>query len=190
VHEIEAGDPLERRARDEADAVRAGVAQAAGIGLHVGDELGHRRCRNPGVDDQHERKISDPRQRREIPHRVVGNALEKIGIGGMGAHRGHEDGVAVGRRARDCTRRNRAVCSRLVINHHRLLEGLAQLLADDAGGGIDAAAGGERHDQRDRSAGIVLRLPRGGRQARADEARNEEQRGACAQAPAYFKVLR
>jgi hypothetical protein len=97
--------------------------------------------------------------------------------------------VAVGRRARDRARRNRAVCPRLVIDHHRLLEGLAQLLADDAGGGVDAAAGGEWHDQRDRPAGIVLRLCCGGREA-GGEARNEEQRGACAQAPAYFKVLR
>jgi hypothetical protein len=189
VHQIEARDPFERRARNETDAVCAGVAQAAGIGLHVGDEFRHRRCRNPGIDDQHERKISDPRQRCEIPHRVVGNALEQVGIGRMRAHRGHEDGVAVGCRARDRARRNRAVCSRLVIDHHRLLESLAQLLADDTGGGIDAAARGERHDERDRPAGIVLRLCCGGREA-GGEARNEKERGACAQAPAYFKVLR
>jgi hypothetical protein len=105
------------------------------------------------------------------------------------AHRGHEDGVAVGRRARDRARRNRAVCSGLVIDHHRLLEGLTQFLADDAGGGVDAAAGGERHDERDRPVGIILRLRCGGRKA-GGEARDEEQCCACAQAPAYFKVLR
>ena len=62
------------------DAGVAGVAKAPRIGLYVGDELRDRGRRDPGIDNQHEGEISDPRHSRELAHRVVVNALEQIGL--------------------------------------------------------------------------------------------------------------
>ena len=90
----------------------------------------------------------------------------------MRAHRGHEQGVAVGRGAGDGARRDRAVGARLVVDDDRLLERARRLVADEAGGRVDAAAGGERQHQGDRPARIPC--ARAGRRQHAHADGREE----------------
>ena len=107
-----------------------------------------------GMDDQHQRVASHPRDRREVLDRIVGDVLHQEGHGRMRAVGAHEQRVAVRRRARDVQRRKRAVRARTVLDHDGLLERDAEMLADDAGDRVGGAAGTERDDDGDRLARI------------------------------------
>ena len=67
------------------------------------------------------------------------------------SRRGHEKGVAVGRRGGGDLRADKAVCARPVLDHERLAEQRPDLLAELAREEIDAAAGRVRHDDADRA---------------------------------------
>jgi hypothetical protein len=103
-----------------------------------------------------------------------------------------EDGVAVGCRARDRAGRNRAVCPGLVVDHHRLLEGSAQLIRDDTRGWIDAAADRERHHERDGPARIILRKRAAGDQHGSGNGRDTAQQLAAPgqRGQAYCRIFR
>ena len=69
-----------------------------------------------------------------------------------------EDGVAVGRRARDDIGAHHAAGARTVLGHDRLSQAFAQPQREIAAGGVDDPAGNVRQDDADRLAGIGLRL--------------------------------
>ena len=138
-----------------------GVAQLARIGLAVGDELGDGLRRNVRVNHQHEGQVAGTRDRRKVLHRIVGQALEQIGIGRMRGVGRHQQRVAVGRGARDIGRRDHAVGARLVLDDDADAERLRQMLRDQPRRGVGAAAGRKRQHQRDVAARPIVGL-RGG----------------------------
>ena len=79
--------------------------------------------------------------------------------------------VAVRRGAGDGGRRQHAIGAGLVLDHDRLAEPRRKIVADEARGDVDAAAGGKRQDQRDGTGRIILRG--GGRTSLIDAARSQ-----------------
>ena len=157
MEDVDAGRVLERRACNDAGCISAGIGQLAGIGLGVGDQLGDR-CRRQGRgDQQHEGVAADPRERREVFHRVVGNCLVEAWRGRMRAVRAHEQRMAIRRGPRDLRGRDGSVCSSLVLDHDRLLECDAERLGNHASDRVGPAAGSERDDDVDRLRRIGLR---------------------------------
>ena len=91
---------------------------------------------------------------------IAGVGVE-IGIDRDRAGGRHHQRVAVGRGAGRDPRADHAGRAAAIVDHHRLAELGRKLVGDDAPDHIDAAAGRERHDQRDRFGGIVLGVNRG-----------------------------
>jgi hypothetical protein len=75
-----------------------------------------------------------------------------------GRHRRKQDGVAVGRGARGGLRGDDGAGTGAIFHDHRPLELLLQLLRQDAGEDVGAAAGGKRTKESDRALRIVERL--------------------------------
>ena len=73
--------------------------------------------------------------------------------GHMRAHRGREQGVAVGCRAARSRAAHRAASAPDVLDDDCLLEELGHLIGDDARHHIACAPGGKGHDGRDRARG-------------------------------------
>ena len=90
---------------------------------------------------------------------------------------GEPDRVAVRLCARDRLGADDAAGADAVVDHDLLAEPLGQLLADDAGDGVGAAAGLERHDQADRAldrpAPVALRAGDAPRHCRGKESEDE-----------------
>ena len=68
----------------------------------------------------------------------------------MRAGVGEPERIAVRLGTRDLLGADAAAAADAVLDHELLAEPLAELLRDDAGDGVGAAAGGERHDEADR----------------------------------------
>jgi hypothetical protein len=90
-------------------------------------------------------------------------------VGGVRGVGGDEHGVAVGRRARRLLGGQHAAGARLVLDDHRLLGLLGDVLPEHARELVGGAAGGERHDEGDG----LLRI-RGLREQRAGESGQHE----------------
>ena len=120
-----------------------------------------------------ERQFGDERDRHERRIGVVGQLLVQRRVDGLGADIAHQQGVAVGARAGDGIGADLPGRAALVLDHHRLAPARGQALGDDARAGIGAAAGRERHDQRDRA-----RRVRGLRERATGEAEGERRRDA------------
>ncbi len=75
------------------------------------------------------------------------------GLTVSGPVRADQQRIAVGRRARHELGADAAAGAGAVVDHHRLSERLADLIADDAADNVGIAAGRERHDQPDRPVG-------------------------------------
>jgi hypothetical protein len=112
------------------------------------------------VRDDHLVRVRHHRDRLETPDRVIGLLGVQSRVDHVrGAHR--EERVAVRGRRRDDLRADEATGAGLVLDHHRLAEVLGHLLADGAGERIAGSRGGQRDDELDRLAGILLRLREG-----------------------------
>ena len=104
--------------------------------------------------DAHLRDVAD---RREIAaHVVAGIGIEREVDRGRRRIREHQR-VAVGRGLRGLPHGDDAVGAAAVLDHDLLAERVAQPLRDQPRDGVVAAAGRERHDQRDRARRIGLR---------------------------------
>ena len=137
------------------------VVQRAGFRLCERDEFLRGLRRNARVHDQHQRREADHRDRREILQRVVRVVLherrrhyeyrrgepERVTVLGRRGDGAHADGVAA---------------TALVLDDHGLLHALRQLLPDEAGKDVGAAARSVGDDDPDRLGGIVLRQCAGG----------------------------
>src|SRR5262249_34783780 len=69
----------------------------------------------------------------------------------------HHQRVAVGLRGEHRLRADDAARARAVLHQHRLPEGVAQVLGDDAAGDVGARARRERDDDADRAGRVLLR---------------------------------
>ena len=174
MQNVEFGPVLERLAGHDSGGVAAGKGQFAGIGLGVFDQLLDRFGRNAGVNAQHQRVASHPRDRGEVLHRIVADVLHQVGRRRMRAICAHEQRVAVRRRARDVKRRQRPVRARAVVDHDGLLERSAEVLSDHAGDRVGGAARPERNNHRDRLGRIGVGAGRSAEQHRAGDETAEQ----------------
>ena len=94
-----------------------------------------------------------------IGSKLVTGSYEQLvvqrGVDRVRADRAAADRVAVGRGARQLGRADRAALAWLVLDHDRLAERGAELLANHARQDVGGAAGRERHDVADRLVGPV-----------------------------------
>ena len=96
--------------------------------------------RNRGRDDEHALRVRDLGDRREILDRVVGHLAQRR-VDAVRRDVAEQQRVAVGRGPGDELGADRAVGAGLVLDDHRLLQPLVELLRDDARHGVVAAAG-------------------------------------------------
>ena len=171
---VRSGARLEQLDRivGEAAGAAGAVVELAGMGLGVGDELGHRLHRQVLLDDDDLRDRADDADRREVPDRIVADLLDE-GCDRDGADAADAEGVAVRRRVGDGLRADDAAGARAVVDD----DGLAQCRLDIARGHpadeIGVAAGRVGHDEGDGPARPrVLRV----RRARGEY---ERQRQSC-----------
>ena len=183
VQHLDAGHLLEHRGAQMIGRAGPGrrIGDLAGIGFRVGDELRHGVRRHRRVHHHGVGHIGEQRERGEILHAVERHGGEQSVVHGVHAHGVEQDGVAVGRRARDRAGADVAGGAGAVLDHDRLAHRLMQMLADDARQDVGRAAGRPRHDQRDRTARIGLR--EGGRGGEAREPASAERRVRFVMAP-------
>ena len=133
------------------------------------DQLFDRLRREILAHHDDERKFRQHADRREVGDRIVGQMREQARID---RHAGVEpglQGVAVGRRPGGKLGTRHRAGAGPVVDHERLAELLGQLLADDAGHDVGAAAGGRGDDDGDRPGRKIVRRQRGGGQAEAQQ---------------------
>jgi hypothetical protein len=150
VGELDAGGLREHLGRDVPDgAGHECVVDLAWIGFAVRDQVAGRAHRQGWMRHQHAQERADRADRREILARVVAGVRIERGVDGKRARVGEQDRVAVGGALGDRAGRDRAAGAAAILDHHLLPERLAHALGDEARERIIAAAGRERHDQRD-----------------------------------------
>ena len=156
-----------RHVRRGADARRA-VGELAGLLLRERDELGERLRRHRRIDDQDVGRGRGERDRREILDRVVGHLLVEHGIERQRARR-HQEGVAVGRGARDALDADHVAGAGAVLDEELLLERLGEMLGHDARDDVGAAGGRGGHDDAHGAGGPGLRLRLGGERCETEQ---------------------
>ncbi len=133
----------------------------------------------PGVDAAEIRSLTDligllaptamkPADRHVVLLGVVGQFPEQRRADGQVAYVGQQQVVTCGGRLLDGVGGEKTIGARAGINHHRLLPACAQLLADDAGDGVGAAASREGGDDAHGLAGEGLRQGLAGGQSQAE----------------------
>ena len=144
VLEVDAGQLLELLPGQARRRLRTAEAELAGVGLGIRDELaqGLRGQRRDG--DDHPRRASDQRDRRDIGHRVVGHLGLQARIDDVRRDHHHE-AVPVGRGLEHEVRSGDAVGARAVLHKNVLPPGFAELLRDLAADDVRAAARRIRH---------------------------------------------
>ena len=127
------------------------------------------------IHDQHGRHADGGGDAGEIL-RIVDRRRRKRRQDDVG-RRYRQQRVAVRRGLGDRLGRDGAARARAVFNHHRLLQGVGEPLADDAGRQIDGAARGEPGDHADRPVGIFRDIVSGGCGGRRKPYRCKSERG-------------
>ena len=94
-------------------------------------------------------------------------------LGDQRAGRNEEEGMAVGRRARELSQSRNEIAADFVLDKNRGAEVFAHLLCDQARHDVGRAAGRQSDEEADRLAGKVLRVGRSGRAGEQDRARDE-----------------
>ena len=158
-----AGD-VDRRA----DAARS-IADLAGIGLHVADELGDGLRRKRWIDLHDERVADDARDRRDVADEVE---IELVVEGGVDRirRRDEQQRIAIRRRTDGGFGGDIGGCARPVFDDKLLAEPLGQPLTDETRSNVGGAAGGKPDHQAHRPRRVGLRLC---------DARYERQRGGA-----------
>jgi hypothetical protein len=134
-----------------------------GIGLDGGQQVLHRLVRRVGAHlDAGRIGVHQPDGR----VRRAGELGQALPVHHADLDGGQADRVAVGRGRRDRRVADDAAAAGAVDHGHGLAEFLLHQAAEDARGGIGAAAGPPGHDQRDRTGRVVLR---GGGQGRGGQ---------------------
>ena len=142
--------------------VRAGAqgrgreVELAGIGLGERNQTGNVLRLYRRMHEQHQRQLRDQAERREVLARIEAGIDVERRVDADAASVPEHQRVAVGRRLDHRARADDAGAGAAVLNHHGLAEAGAQPVGHDARHGIVAAAGRERHDQRDVLGRIVL----------------------------------
>jgi hypothetical protein len=131
-------------------------ASAPGLCPRDGDQLFDVRHRQRGMHDQHIRRITDQRHRREALQHVVGRLRTEVRIDRQHARRREEQRVSVGRRARHHLRADRAAATAAVIDDELRAENFAELLHEVARHHIERAAGRRGDDDADGFGGVIL----------------------------------
>jgi hypothetical protein len=93
----------------------------------------------------------------EVLRRIVAGLVEDRLVEHQRALRGERNRIAVGGCARELRHRNRAAGAGLVLDDHRLTEGLRQFLSHVTRNDVRGAARRERHQELDRLRRIRLR---------------------------------
>ena len=152
-HEVEqfAGNVLRR-----SHATRSKV-DFAWIGFGVGDEFGNGLGREGRVHLHHERQQIDVGHRRNVVREVVVEFGVKRRVDFVGGGR-PQQGVAVGRRARDRLGRDSGPGAGPVLDHKRLAEFLRQKFTDQARDNVSGAAGRKADNDLDRPGRIIERV--------------------------------
>ena len=99
-----------------------------------------------GLHGQQQRAVAPARDRREIGQRVVAGAGEQVRVEGGRALVDEQQRVAVRRAARHLRGADIAACGGVVLDEHRLAEGLAQPLGEPARADVGDAAHAAGHD--------------------------------------------
>ena len=171
VDHVHAGGAFEHLAHEVSDAAVAGRAEIelARLRFRECDEFLHRFGRHARMHHQRDRNFGDQRDRREARDRVVVQ-LSVEGLVAGQRRRCHQQRIAVRRGLRHDLVADVAARARPVVHHHGLSQRGPQRRRHEPRKNIGCAAGGERHDEPQRSIGIVLRggVPRGGKQRSAD----------------------
>jgi hypothetical protein len=128
-----------------------------GVLLGVLDDLGDRLLGHLRGHDHHHRGLADPRDVGEVGDRIERNLAHDLTCHDVGRCR-EQQRVAVRLRLEDTIGTNGPVGPGPVLDHHSDAALLLDLLAEQAGKGIDTATGGEGHDDLDRVGRILGRL--------------------------------
>ena len=110
---------------------------------------------------------------------IVGKIFEHRDVRGLRGIGSHQQGVAVGRAARDFLRADAAERAGAVLDHDGLAHGLLQVLTEHPRDLIGAGAGGKRHDDLDLPRWVFV----GGIGPRS---RQSEQREGCERSQGQF----
>ncbi len=146
-------EQLGRRVRRRADALRRKV-DLAGIGLGIGDQLGHRLGRKILAHQNDVGNVRHDRNRHEL-RRIVVKRFVKQWIGRDRRRLRRQERVTIGRRMENIVGGDAAADAGPVLDHHRLAEKGLHLGGDQPGDGVDAPAGRYRDDDPDRMVGVA-----------------------------------
>ena len=157
VH-LGAGEQLEHR---RAQMLRAAVSgrtevQLTGFRLRQRDQLLHRLRRHVGIHHQQELDARDLRYGQQIRERIE-RLLAEVRIDRKHVVGREQPGVAVGRALRHEIRTDVLAAAGAVFDHHRVRPDALQVLGERPGDSVGRPAGGERHDDPDRSFRKALR---------------------------------
>jgi hypothetical protein len=158
--QVETGKRFQHLARDPRRTRASPEGQLARIGLGIGHQFRHRLGRNGRVRGQRQGDRTDFPDRLETADGIVGHRFQQALVGAMGGVGGDQDRVPVRLGAGDVLRRDHAAGPAEILDHDRLSERFAHMLAEDAGDRVGRAAGGERHDEFDVAAREILRSGR------------------------------
>ncbi|MCY1524217.1 hypothetical protein D9M68_591440 [compost metagenome] len=149
VHQLDLGlvlHHLHRQMQHGAHA-RRGVGQRVGLRPRQRDELAHVPRGQAGAGQQHDGRGGHQGDRLQIRFGVVlHGGIDQAGHAD-GAVEAHHQRVAIGPGMRGLRHAQHSARARHVIHDDGLLEPVRQFLRHQPGGGIDVAAGAERHDQ-------------------------------------------
>jgi len=140
-----------------------GEVELSGIGLGVVDQLAHGLGRDAGV---HDHQVDRHQQRRDADEilRIVGQRLDQMRIEDLRPRGREQQRVAVRSGLGDAVGSDDRPGAGLVLDDHRLLQPLAQAIADETRHDVGPAARRKRHDDANDPRRIGLRPHVGGKQ--------------------------
>ena len=180
LHHVGAGHHLEQFAghmRPGADAGRRDV-ELAGIGLGIGDQLGHRFHRKLRIDHDDERGAADGADRREVAGEIEIQMLIKRGVDGIGRD-DEEERIAVRRGVGDDFGADIAGGARPIVDDELLTEAFRHRLRHQARDNVGRQTGRKTDDDVHRPGRIIERRRAARRQRQRGGARGQLQKFAA-----------